>query len=176
MTANLNNDYHSKPIEKDSFKLQKVKINPKNEIHWNGNKFTRLSMATAMFSITAVVLLVLKDKCFPKGCVNGFYDDLSDSYCENGRFEPDNMSLCIPQCHYEKYYNLIESCKRGDKISGCFHKNYYRELTPECKANPLAKLCDGKYDYVEWVNEINAWVNSTKPDIFLKQSHLLKPA
>jgi len=84
------------------------------------------------------------------GCVERFRDDWTDSICKNGEFTDTNI-LRLPD--HSRFAKLIEECASGAQIPGCLDGKFYRELTQECKDNPAAALCDGKYDYEDFLKE-----------------------
>ena len=86
------------------------------------------------------------------GCVDRYYDDLTNSICINGEFTP-SLNKDLPD--YSRFAKLIEECASGAQIPGCLDGKFYRELTQECKNNPAAALCDGKYDYQEFLKKID---------------------
>jgi hypothetical protein len=116
---------------------------------WNHHKVSILSV-TALAAAVMVFVAIYRSK----GCVDGFYDDWGCKKCEDGKWI---WGECDP--NYERYQKLIKSCMNGDTTPGCFKDSYYRELSLECKENPTAALCDGKYDHTEWVNKVNRWVS-----------------
>lgn len=105
-----------------------------------------------VISAFAIALLYNLRIFLSKNCVEGFYDEWGCATCENGKWIADK---CLP--NYEKYSKLIEICASNSQADGCFHGNYYRELSSECKENPTAALCNGNYDYTKWLKEVNSF-------------------
>lgn len=127
-------------------------LHQKKESLWQQHKI-KIVAATALTICTIALVTIYNYDT--RDCIEGFYDDLTGSICEKGEWYP-----LASFRDYNKYYKLIESCKNGGRSMGCFHKNYYRELSLECKENPTAGLCDGNYDHTAWVEKIYSWVNS----------------
>jgi hypothetical protein len=146
----------NKPI--DQLKIYCLNKLNQNNLSWYQNKNKTLIRIALAISALAIGLLYYSKINLSKDCVEGFYDEWGCATCENGKWMSDK---CLP--NYEKYSKLVESCARESKADGCFHGNYYRELSSECKENPKAALCDGNYDYVEWHNQVKSGLAMFNP-------------
>lgn len=131
----------------------KVQIISKEQSLWDKHKI-KIVTATVISIVAIAAAVFYAQTSVPKpGCVEGFYDDWTNARCENGEWNP-NFRIR----NYERFKGLFEKCASSIiQMPGCFDGKYYRELTQECKDNPAAALCDGKYDYQEFVKDVYEW-------------------
>jgi hypothetical protein len=155
-TTNIGTPPNSYTKLKNGILLQQQYHKIKNEIvyQWRHHK-VRILSGTLLVIAAAVLISTFRN--MSKECVNGFYDDWGCKTCRDGKWDGNE---CLP--NYDRYYNLIESCLKGNTFPGCSSGSYYRELSIECKENPTAALCDGNYNHEEWSEGVYSLVNMIK--------------
>ena len=130
---------------------------PENQIQnkilnfWNNHKI-QLTVATAI-ALTMAVSYLLRKQPIQRICVDGFNDKYNDTICKNGKFVSSGKRCMSNLIEFKK---LIDQCATGAKNSWCLDGKFYRELTQECKDNPGAALCNGKYDYQKFLDRVDS--------------------